>query len=141
MEYDRYAHHHILYILGILCLILTLVLSTLTLYVAPYLLFGWQYNVPGFIIFWVTSLRFDYYYSETAANWIVFSAILVPAILTGLVAFFASNRIDDEWSGRPFHLREGKRNPVWKQDLADSMRLAVKIGLLIAIVIFIALLF
>lgn len=134
MEPDRYQHNHAYYIIGILCLVTCLSLFATSLYILPYLWFGWHYSMPEFILDWISSIQTTYQFSVVASSWLVFLIFFLPALFFALVADILSNRIDSEIHGIPQKkLKKNKEAPSNK----ESSRLILRI-VLIVILVFIA---
>ena len=135
MEQDRFQKNHTLFILGMLSLIACLSLLALTFYILPFLLFGWIYDVPGFIVGWVDLIQMKFNYTPRGASRIVFLIISLLTLFFGLFAFFSSNKIDNE-----IYSSELKANiepkKIKTDKMSDAQRLALNI-LLIMVAIFV----
>ncbi len=140
MEQDRFQKNSTLFIVGMLSLIASMILFAISFYIMPHLLFGWIYNVPGFIIHWVEFVRVEYYYSATAAANLVFLFVFLLALFFGIIAYYSSNRIDNEIYSAELQANE---LPVKKRSnrIGDGQRLAFNIVLIIVVVLMMARLF
>lgn len=99
MEQDRYHQNHTMYIVGILFLVLSMSLLAFTLYLLPALLLKWRYHIPEFVLqlkFW---LQLKQGYSESAASWVIFLGLLSLGGGSAVVAYFASNTIENQIYG------------------------------------------
>ena len=135
MEQDRYQKNHGLFILGMCSLIAALSLLALSFYIMPNLLFGWTFDIPGFIIQWIEFLRSTYQYSASTAPKIVLLFVFLLAIFFSILAYFCSNHIDNQIYKAEFeaNLKPVKVKP---SALSDAQRLILNI-LLIALLIFV----
>ncbi len=95
MEPDRYQENHVLYILGMLCLSISLSLLLFSFFTLPYLLFGWHYEVPGFIISWREWLVSNYGLGLKHASWLISLILFIVSFLFGIGAYSTSMRIDN----------------------------------------------
>lgn len=99
MEQDRYEVSHRLFIIGMISLVACLTFVLFALYILPALLFGWMYDIPAVIFRFVEWLTIDYDFSETASSWIVLLLFLIPGVIFGMIAYYASNKIDNKIFG------------------------------------------
>ena len=99
MEPDRYNQNHTVYIVGILCLVASLAMIAFSLYLLPYLLFGWHYSVPEFVIAWLDQIQTSYNLSVNASEWLIFAVFFIPGLVFALIADVVSNRIDNQIYG------------------------------------------
>ncbi|MCE3043855.1 hypothetical protein [Legionella sp. 16cNR16C] len=99
MEPSRFEYNNKLFITGMISLAMCLVLICLALYLFPYLIFNWVYDVPEFAITFRQWLVEKYGISEIAAGWSVFLMFLIPALITGLISYSTSNAIDNKIHG------------------------------------------
>ncbi len=134
MEPDRYQHSHKHYIIGIVCLVISLGLFATSIYILPYLWFGWHYNMPEFILNWLNSLQSDYQFKSASASWLIFLGFFLPALIFAIVADIMSNRIDNEIHG--ITPKKTVRQPQAPRD-KESSSLALRI-ILIVILVFLA---
>lgn len=139
MEYDRFKINSKLYVLGMISLVLCLGLSLLTLYLSPYLIWELHYNVPEFVSTLSSTLQDDYNYSVPASKIIIWLLFFVPAGITGLVAYFISNYIDNKLYMNEI-IKEPK-NPLNKenelQEKESALFFGFKILSLIILILFI----
>ena len=99
MEPDRYQQNSKLFIIGIVCLLLSLSLFAYSFYLLPHLLFGWVYDLPGFIFHWREWLKQKYNFSEVGAAWTIFLSFSIPALVCGYISYLTSNKVDNEIYG------------------------------------------
>ncbi len=139
MEPDRYEQSHAYFISGIIGLIVSLGFFGVCLYVLPYLLFNIHYALPKLFSdlgFYVMS---KYQLAMKAAQWWVFLGFLSIAVVAALVAFFASNYIDNQI----YHAEVAQ--PVdWEdksQKYQESGGLILKIIFSVAVVFIVSMLF
>src|SRR3990167_4105001 len=96
MEADRFGHNSMHYLLGMLCLIASLSLFAFSFFVFPYLVFGWHYSVPDVVSIFSGTLQTAYDLTSTAAGWLIFLGIFLPAVILAVIADILSNKIDSE---------------------------------------------
>lgn len=99
MPVDRYEQNRMLFIIGILCLIVSLSLITFSLYILPTMLWSWLYSTPEFLFIWRENLTETYGYTETSSGLIVFLIFFLPGAFAGLLSVLISNRIDKQALG------------------------------------------
>jgi hypothetical protein len=131
MEYDRYAHHHKLYIIGMICLLLTLILFTLSMYIVPYLIWDLDYHVPELVLNLHKFFNEDLHFSLNLSNLFVWLCFFLPALFTGIASFLISNYIDNEWSimtgDIPLEQPSPKEEDLKSEDLRETTELSLKI--------------
>lgn len=96
MERDRYQQNHGLFVVAMLSLLFCLGLLFFSGFLFPYLVLGWIYNVPAFIIEWREWFISDYGLSFVNASRMVFMGFSVPAIICGIIAYYSSTRIENQ---------------------------------------------
>lgn len=94
LEADRYKYKN-LYILGMIFLLLSIGLLAFSLYLAPYFIWGWNYDLPEFIPNWQEWLKQNYQFSQASASFILFFIIFLCGILSGFLSNWFSNRIEN----------------------------------------------
>ncbi len=132
MEQDRYQKNHVLYIIGLLSLVASLSLLAFTLYILPYLVFGWRYDAPGFIHLWKELLRVRYHFSPSVASQIIGVPFFLLTLLFAFIANFASNRMDNEIYSTELTIENKEQNT--KKSPNESIALVLKILLIIVLV-------
>ncbi|MGV3739733.1 MAG: hypothetical protein ACO1N3_00355 [Gammaproteobacteria bacterium] len=142
MEADRYQKHHVAYICGLFCLIASIVLFAFSLFLLPFLFFGWQYSVPEFVINFSALLQDKYTLSNSAVAWAICFALDFPAVILFVIADVLSNRIDKEIYGiqnsRYSAANEQENISLQPTTQVESGKLIVKIVLLIVIIFIVA---
>lgn len=140
MEPDRYEVNHKLFITSMICLMLCICLLIFALYLLPFFLFGWWYDIPAFILHMQEYFTSEQNYSANAANTLIFMIFLLPALITGAIAYFSSQKIENKL----YHLDDKviEDNPERRQkraaDVKESMLFSTKLILIIIMVITIA---
>lgn len=134
MEPDRFRQNEYLYILGILFLVISLCLFAFTLYLTPYLLFKWVYDVPEFIVNWVHWLQRHKGYSDTGSRLVVFVLFLITSILTATVTYFSSHTIENKIHVEETTEEEIEETPRERRDRRDTYRLLIQIMLIVLFV-------
>jgi hypothetical protein len=95
MEKDRYDVNRALYILGMVCLLISIGSLLFSFFMFPYLIFHWRYDVPEFIIVWQTALTSDYGMSLSRASWFISLFFTIIGLIVGVIASFCSTYIDN----------------------------------------------
>jgi len=135
MEQDRYQQSHAWFITGLIALVACIGFTGFTLYFTPPLIWSWNYQIPQFIWDWQAFMQRDWGWSELKAGWTITGIFLSLGIISGLIAYTASNRIDDAI----YHVRkkipEGKTDAIAEADTREAHSLEMKIFLLILLVI------
>jgi hypothetical protein len=96
MEPDRYQQNKLCYIIGMCCLIVSLILFGISLFLFPYMVFGLSNISHPVFNSIVDFFQTTYSLSLRAASWIVFLGGFVSGVVLAFGAFVASNRIDNE---------------------------------------------
>lgn len=96
MERDRYQQNHGLFVVAMVSLLFCMGLLFFSGFLFPYLMLGWIYNVPEFIIDWREWLISDYGFNLIIASHMVFMFFSVPAIICGIIAYYTSTRIENQ---------------------------------------------
>jgi hypothetical protein len=94
MEPDRYQENHGLYIIGLICFLISTTLSLFVLYMLPHLLFGWRYDVPEFITYFREWIIANLEIGPLYASWCIFFFLLLLAALFAWVAHYATQQLD-----------------------------------------------
>jgi hypothetical protein len=96
MEPDRYQLNKKLFILSMLSLLLCLPLLAFALFLFPFLIFNWVYDIPSFIYEWREWLKESYSLSTMGAGLLIFLFFFTLSLLFGFISRKASNHIDEE---------------------------------------------
>lgn len=135
MEQDRYQQSHTLFITGLVALIACIGLIGFTLYCAPPFLWGWNYQIPQFLWDWQAWLSTEHGWTESGAAWLIIGIFFGLGILTGLIAWFASKRIDDAIYHVSQDSAEAKNDSLAREDAREAHSLEIKLLVLIIVVI------
>jgi len=142
MEPDRFEQSHAYFITGIVCLLISLSFFGLSLYMLPYLIFNLHYSLPELMVDLFGYMLSNYQVSSTAATWIVFLMFLSVAIISAIIAYIASNHIDNKI--HKVEVEEEEKPQDWnklKQGTKDSGRFLFKIIMIVGFVFVISMLF
>lgn len=144
MEHDRFKMSGKLYILGMVCLVLSLGFFFLSLYILPYLIWQLNYKMPAFVLNLLAKLEDNYNYSVAASRFIVWFIFFIISLITGFVSYFVSNRIDSQIYNVETQTPEFEEQLPPKEigkEIKESASFGLKIlGLMVLIVIIILLL-
>lgn len=140
MEYDRFANNSKLYILGMVCLVLSLGFLFFSLFILPYLIWQLNYHVPGFILSLLNMMEESYNYSVGASKLIVWLLFFVPGLVTGYVSYFVTNYIDNTIYHIKTQTEEDREHKEIGKEIKESAGLGFKIlGLMVFFIIIILL--
>jgi len=95
MEQSRYQENHGLYIVGLICLTLGLLFLGVTLYLAPFIFFHWNIDIPMNFFMVIEWLHHDFELNEASAAWIFWDFFLVMGLIFMIIADVISNYIDN----------------------------------------------
>lgn len=143
MEPDRYQSNNKLYIVGIICLISSLSLFFFSLYIVPFLIWHLNYEVPSIVSVLAANFEQQYNFTEGQANTLVWFIFFIPSLITGYIAYYVSNRIDNQIYklGGAEQQEKKPTAPQATREIRESAGLALKIiFLMVAIVAVILLL-
>lgn len=94
MEYDRFEHHPILFVMGLLSLMIGLLMVVFCIYLLPHIFFSWDYSLPLTWYQWSQLIQNKYMLSlETAEKWFFMSLLIFGFVLL-FIAEWISNYID-----------------------------------------------
>lgn len=143
MEYDRLGGNNKLFFFGIICLVISIGLFFFSLYLIPYFLWEWGYDIPDFILNMLATYQDDYHYTSAGSKTVVWLIFFIPALITGLISYFVSRHLDNQMYGTgapPAEEQEKASGEVQKQ-IKESAGLGGKIlGLMILVVVLLFLL-
>ncbi|KTC65891.1 transmembrane protein [Legionella adelaidensis] len=133
MEPNRFRQNETLYFVGILFLLISLCLLAFTLYITPFLLLKWVYDVPEFLMNWVHWLQRNEGYTDTFSRTLVFLFFLMATILSGFIAYLCSNSIENRVF-TPQAREDNIETPRERRDRRDTYRLLIQIILIVLFV-------
>ncbi|HAU3942032.1 TPA: hypothetical protein ACT96X_002943 [Legionella pneumophila] len=94
MEHSWYDNNNKLFVLGIICLIIFLVLFFFSIFIMPFLIWGLHYNVPDFVSNMIAYLEDKYYYSLPTSKTLVWLVFFIPSLIAGYLSYYISLYID-----------------------------------------------
>ncbi|MBN9231620.1 MAG: hypothetical protein BGO90_08545 [Legionella sp. 40-6] len=127
-----------LFLFGMACMVLSLGLFLFSLYLIPFFLWEWAYNIPGFILDMVEKFQEDYGYSPAMSKFLVWLIFLIPSLITGFISYLISHWLDREVYGieNPPIYEEPRAPGEIRREIKESASFGGKIlGLMIIIVI------
>lgn len=139
MEENRYQRDKPFFLIFMFSLIIGLSLLLLAIYIIPNIFWGMYYDVPDFIYTWREWFRAYYDIAEHRAGFIVFSIILIPALLSLLIAYISGNHVENEVQG--FVTPKVERDPLVSEDIKETTQFSLKllsiiIGIIVLIFLF-----
>ena len=143
MEQDRFAFNKILYIVGIVCLLLSITLFFFSMYILPFLIWDLHYDVPDFVSNIIAFFGDQYYYSSGVSKLFCWLIFFIPSLITGVISDYISNYIDNLILGvrSPEEIEEHKTESLeMRRGIRESVILSLKIFLLIGLIVFVVLL-
>ena len=87
--------HNTFFVCGIICLILSMGLLLFALYLLPFFIFGWVYNVPGIITISLAYLH-DAGYGSAWSGFLAWCLFAVPGLIFGVLAYSLNRKLDQE---------------------------------------------
>lgn len=135
MAEDKYLQHKKLFFSAMIFFVLGLSLFIFAIYIVPYLVWGWNYDVPEFIFNWREWLRDTYDLSDKAAKRIIFLCILVPGIIIGIITHFIINNIEHKVLDEDFEEVEPVKKRLENTDLRNTVIFSLRLISLIVLVI------
>ncbi len=133
MEPDRYQQNKKLFVLGIVCLLLSLTLFAFGFYILPFLFWKWNYNVPDFVIEWLEWLEEGYGFTHRSASWLLLSLFLLPATICVLISDWVSNHIDNQIYSQQIKIHT--KSIELRKDTQETLKFSVKVLLLLILVL------
>lgn len=135
MEPDRYEQNHTFYIIGLICLIVSMTLFGTGAYLLPRTVFGLNYNIPDFIFQWTALIQVAYGMSDKSAGWLVLFIFFLLGFLFSSVTYVVSNRIDSEIYAIKPEKKSGKK---LNMEIKETGPLVLKVLLIIIFVFIVA---
>lgn len=136
MEYDRFEHHPVVYLLGMLFLILGLFMLGFAVYLLPHMLFSWVYSIPMEWYQWSQKLQMNYALApEKAERW-----LFLAFVILGLIAIYLAEWIANYLDAHELRIRrmlqvEEKKEPEVINEKKDGWRLFLLVALILMITI------
>ncbi|USQ12858.1 hypothetical protein J2N86_09085 [Legionella lytica] len=143
MEQNRFGGHDKLFIFGMICLTTSLGLFFFSLYILPYFLFEWSYNIPDFILDLMAKYQDDYQYTSAGSKTVIWLMFFIPCLITGIISYYISRYFDNQMYGPEINPEEeqDKQPGELQKQIKESASLGGKIlALMIVIVVLIFLL-
>ena len=135
MEQDRYKQNHSLYIIGMSCLVLSIVFIMFSAFIAPALLFDWKYDTPFFIHRLTQWYALELDISDKTSQLIVLLQFFIPGVLFSVIAYLSSKKIENEIYEIEEPEEEKDEIPLYARTSGD-ISLGLKIlGLMILVVL------
>ena len=113
---------------GTVCLILSLGLLFLSIYIIPYLLWHLPYSVPTFILEGISYFEDNQNYTRTGSSFVVWLLLLIPGIITGIISYFITRDLDKRLKIAPDEvIKEEMVTKVNTKKLKESAHVGLKI--------------
>ncbi len=133
MEKDKPRQSNAVFITGLTFLTISLSLFAFSIYILPYLVFKWNYDVPEFISNWQYWLQEKYNYREGAAAALIFLFFFVLSCISAGVSYLFSNYVEGVEQEKPVSSTDPAEI---KREVKDTASLLFKIiGIAILILI------
>jgi hypothetical protein len=92
----RPENNNTMFILGIICLVFSLGFLLFALYIVPFLLLDYAYDVPYVLSSIIASLHESYGYSIFSSKLIIWLLFVVPGLITGYISYRISHLLDED---------------------------------------------
>lgn len=136
MEYDRFEHHPVVYVLGILFLILGLFMLGFSVYLLPHMFFSWIYAIPLEWFQWSQNLQMNYALAPETAERCLFLVLVMLGLIAIFIAEWIANFLDaHELKIRRMLQVEEKKEPEFINEKKEGWRLFLLVALILMITI------
>lgn len=141
MDIDKNLSNSNFFIFGVICLVCCIAFFLFSAFILPFMIWNLSYSVPDFVIYLISYFEDHYNYTEAQSRFWVWLIFFIPAIITGLISYFISHRIDNEVLGiEPENEEEDTEEQKLqaeqkRQELKDSAALGFKILFLMATIV------
>ena len=141
MEPDRFQQNQKFYIIGLVCLLISMALFATGAYILPRVAFGLNYNIPAFMFDWTNLVQAAYGVSEKSAGWFIYGLFFLLGFLFSIVTYVLSNHIDNQI----YAIEEPEKTAVTvtkpNTAMTESGPLVLRVILIIAFIFIIAKIF
>jgi len=142
MEPDRFQHSPKVYIIGMICMLISMVLFGLGAYILPKIAFNLVYNIPDFIYTWSNLIQIAYGLNEKKAGWLILTVIFLLGVIASIVTYAVSNRIENQiYFIEPDKIDEHQVSGETGKEWRETGPLVLKILLILVLVFVISKLF
>lgn len=140
MEYNRFKQHPKLHLTGLIFLVLSMSLFAFSIFILPFLLFDWVYDVPEFILHAREWLHREFGHEYGLASFFIFLFFFLLAVITGSIARKASVGIDQKSDEMKFEedsvkTKKELKKESFNKEAKESASILSKIIILIVIMI------
>lgn len=129
-----------LFVMGVICLIIFLVLFFFSMFIMPFLIWELHYNVPDFVSNMIVYLEDTYYYSSPVSKTLVWLTFFIPCLITGYFSYYISRSIDKKNLLKDANIDEEQSeeiSSVTSEQIKESANLEFKILILMVAIILI----
>ncbi|HAT2065885.1 TPA: hypothetical protein OO122_001060 [Legionella pneumophila] len=129
-----------LFVMGVICLIIFLVLFFFSMFIMPFLIWELHYNVPDFVSNMIAYLEDTYYYSSPVSKTLVWLTFFIPCLITGYFSYYISRSIDKKNLLKDANIDEEQSeeiSSVTSEQIKESANLEFKILILMVAIILI----
>lgn len=133
MSEGPFQQHNNLFITCMISMVMALSLLAFSLYIFPYLIWHWVYDIPGFISDWREWLKDYHNYTESGAAWSVFLMFFIPGLIASLTTYIITNILEKMDSNEKVETLEPQR--LISDNAEESLSITMKVLILIALVI------
>lgn len=133
MDNDFNQKNNKLYIICMICLVLSLCLTAFAIYIFPVIFWNIRYDIPEFVGSLQGWFVDNYNFQANSANWIVILLFLVPGILAGIATQVITRMIENSESEQMVEKPQSSA-PV-SDSSGDSLGFALKVLFLVLLVI------
>jgi len=132
MKTNSHQTKNTLFIVGMVSSVMTMALFILTIFVFPRLFFHWSYDTPEFISFLVAKIEWHLGLNELIASRLLVVIMFVFAVIFGVIASAASNRMNAIQGSLP---PPSSNTPIVQRTSSETRALIMKISFYIMLVV------
>lgn len=142
MEPDRFQHSPKIYIIGMICMIISMVLFSLGAYILPRIAFDLVYKIPDFIFTWTNLIQIAYGLNEKKAAWLILIIIFLLGLIASIITYAVSNRIENQiYAIEPDRVDEQEASEKATKEWREIGPLVLKIIFILGVVFVVSKLF
>lgn len=89
-------NNNTIFIVGVICVVLSVGLLLFSLYIAPFLIWDLDYDVPDIVTDMTSTLQDNYDYSRAGSKFIAWLVFFIPGLIASGISYYISNHLDKE---------------------------------------------
>lgn len=83
------------YFTGVVSLFLSVALILFAIYILPFLIWGFYYDVPDFISHYLAFAEESLELSPSTSKFVVWISFIIPGFIAGYISYYISNLLDE----------------------------------------------